>query len=87
MNNHSAAALFGILMSAGIGLIGGWAIGDLVRRYRQGTEQLNALRRQLPQPYSAVLFQQRQLKELRGVVNDVHRMVRAVTKSLENRPS
>ena len=87
MNNHTTAALFGILMSAGIGLIGGWAIGDLVRRYRQGAEQLNALRRQLPQPYSAVLLQQRQLKELRGVVNDVHRMLHAVTKSLEKHPS
>ena len=31
-------------------------------------QQLDALRRQLPQPYSAVLFQQRQLKEFRGVV-------------------
>ena len=86
MNNHTAV-LFGIVLSAGIGLIGGWTIGDLVRRYRQGAEQLDALRRQLPQPYSAVLFQERQLRELRGVVNDTHRMVRAVTKSLENRPS
>jgi hypothetical protein len=52
----------------GIGFIGGSAIGDLVRRYRQGADQLDALRRQLPQPYSAVLFQQRQLKEFRGLV-------------------
>ena len=86
MNNHTAA-LFGIVMSASIGLIGGWAIGDLVRRFRQGAEELDALRRHLPQPYSAVLFQQRQLKELRGVLNDVHRMLRAVTKSLEKHPS
>ena len=86
MNNHTAV-LFGIVLSAGIGLIGGWTIGDLVRRYRQGAEQLDALRRQLPQPYSTVLFQERQLRELRGVVNDTHRMIRAVTKSLENRPS
>jgi hypothetical protein len=86
MNNHTAAALFGILMSAAIGLIGGWAIGDLVRRYRQGAEQLDALRRQLPQPYSAVLLQQRQLRELRGVVNDIHRMVLAVSKGLEKQP-
>ena len=55
-------------LPAGIGFIGGSAIGDLVRRYRQGAEQLDALRRQLPQPCSAVLFQQRQLKEFRGVV-------------------
>jgi hypothetical protein len=86
MTNHATAALFGILTAGGIGLIGGCAIGDLMRTYRQGAEQLDALRRQLPQPYSAVLFQQRQLRELRGVVNDIHRMVRAITKPSKNRP-
>src|SRR5579875_1534433 len=55
----------------------GWAIGDLMRRYRHGVEQLDTLRRQLPQPYSAVLFQQRQLREIRAVLNDLHKMVRA----------
>ena len=82
MNNHTAAVLFGNLMSAAIGLIGGWAIGDLVRRYRQGAEQLDALRRQLLSLNPLWVFQQRQLKELRGVVNDV----RAATKSLEKPP-
>jgi hypothetical protein len=77
--------LLGMLMMAGVGA--GWAIGDLMRRYRQGVEQLDALRRQLPQPYSAVLFQQRQLREIRGVLNDLHKMVRGVTKGLEKRPS
>jgi hypothetical protein len=79
--------LLGMLMMAGVGLGAGWAIGDLTRRYRHGVEQLDALRRQLPQPYSAVLFQQRQLREIRGVLNDLHKMVRGVTKSLEKRPS
>jgi hypothetical protein len=57
--------------------------GDLVRRYRQGVEQLDALRQRLPQPYFALLFQQRQLREIRGVLNDLHKMVRAVSKGLE----
>jgi hypothetical protein len=58
-----------------------------VRRYRQGLEQLDTLRRQLPQPYSALLFQQRQLREIRGELNDLHKMVRAVSKGLEKRPA
>lgn len=87
MHSHTAAVLTGVLMAAGVGLAAGWAIGDLTRRYRHGDQQLNALRRQLPQPYSAVLFQQRQLKEIRGVLNDPHKMVRAVSKSLEKGPS
>jgi hypothetical protein len=85
MNHH--AALFGMPMMAAVGLGAGWAIGDLTRRYRQGVEQLDALRRQLPQPYTAVLFQQRQLREIRGVLNDVHKMVCGVTKTLGKQPS
>jgi uncharacterized protein (DUF3084 family) len=83
--NHSV--LFGTLLTGGVGLLAGWAIGDLIRRYRHGVEQLDALRRQLPQPYTAVLFQQRQLREIRGELNDIHKMVRAVTKGLGKQPS
>jgi hypothetical protein len=83
--NHPV--LFGTLLTGGVGLLAGWAVGDLLRRYRQGVEQLDALRRQLPQPYTAVLFQQRQLREIRGVVNDLHKMVRGVTKALEKQTS
>jgi len=85
--NHSTAVLFGTLLMTLVGLAASWALGDLLRRYRQGVEQLDTLRRQLPQPYSAVLFQQCQLREIRGILNDLHKMVRAVTKGLEKRPS
>ena len=79
--------LFGILLTGGVCLLTGLAIGDLYCRYRQGVEQLDALRRQLPEPYSAVFFLQRQLREIRSVLNDAHRMIHAVTKTLEKRPS
>ncbi|HTR35782.1 MAG TPA: hypothetical protein VMH80_07785 [Bryobacteraceae bacterium] len=81
--NHHTAALFGAALAAAVGLAGGWILGDLVRRYRHGVEQLDALRRQLPQPCSAVLLQERQLRQIRRVLNDLHKMVRGVTKSLE----
>jgi hypothetical protein len=83
MNHHTV--LFGTLM-AGTGLVAGWAIGDMVRRYRQGVEQLDNLRRQLPKPYSAVLFQERQLREMRSVLNDAHKHILAVSKGLEKQP-
>lgn len=73
--NDSTAALIGMLLAAGVGVAAGWAIGDLTRRYRQGVQQLDALRRQLPQPYSAVLFQERQLKEIRAAI---HRVIASV---------
>ena len=87
MNHHTTAMLFGILLAAALGLVAGWAIGDLTRRYRQGVRELDSLRRQMPEPYSAVLFQQRQLHEIRSVLNDAHRLIHAVSKSLEKRPS
>ena len=85
MNHH--LILFGTVMMAVVGVAVGFAIGDLVRRYRQNVEHLDAFRRQLPQPYSAVLYQQRQLREIRGILNDLHKMVRTVSKGLEKRPS
>lgn len=57
-----------------------------MKQQRVAAEQLDALRRQLSQPYSAVLFQQRQLKDLRGVVNDVHRVVRLLQKVSKTAP-
>jgi hypothetical protein len=79
--NHPV--LFGTLLTGAVGAVAGWAAGDLTRRYCHGVEQLDALRRQLPQPYTAILFQERQLRQIRGVLNDVHKMVRAVTKDLQ----
>jgi hypothetical protein len=87
MNDHTTAVLFGILLATALDLVAGWAIGDLTRRYRQGVRELDSLRRQLPEPYSAVLFQQRQLREIRSVLNDAHRLIHAVSKGLEKRPS
>ena len=87
MNTNIGVTFLGMAMTTGVGLIAGWAIGDLTRRYRQGVEQLDALRRQLPHPYTTVLFQERQLREIRSILNDLHKMVRGVTKGLEKRPS
>jgi hypothetical protein len=84
--NHSTAVLFGALLTALVGLAAGWAIGDLVRRYRHGVEQLDALRQQLPQPYAAVLFQERQLREIRGVLNDLHKIFAPFQKASKNGP-
>jgi hypothetical protein len=40
----------------------------------RASKQLDALRQRLPQSYSTLLFQQRQLREIRGVLNDLHKM-------------
>lgn len=44
MNRNMAITFLGMAMTAGVGVIAGWAIGDLARRYRHGLEQFEALR-------------------------------------------
>ena len=87
MHRNIAVAFLGMAMTAGVGLVAGWAIGDLTRRYRHGVEQLDELRRQPQRACSAAPTPERQLREIRGVPNDVHKMVRGVTETLGKQPS
>lgn len=87
MNRNMTITFLGMAMTAGVGVIAGWAIGDLTRRHRHGLEQFEALRHQLQQHRATAPFPERQLREMRGDLNDLHKMVRAVTKTLEKRPS
>lgn len=87
MNRQIAVAFLGMATTAGAGLIAGWAIGDLTRRYRHGVEQLDQLRRQLERASSAAPTPERQIREMRSVLNDLHKMVHGVTKTLGKQPS
>jgi hypothetical protein len=87
MNHPLVVTYVGMLMATCVGLIAGWAIGDLIHRYRDARARIDALRSQLPHLGSPALIQARQLREIRAVLHDVHRMLRAVTKALEKRPS
>jgi hypothetical protein len=75
------------LIFACFGFVIGWALGDEVRRRRNAEEKVDELRDRLESAAEAVPAQNRQLKEMRSVLNDAHRLIHAVSKSLEKRPS
>jgi hypothetical protein len=67
-----------MLMAVALGLMAGAALGDEVQRRKNAEEKIDDLRQQLSTPLSL----DRQLKEIRSVLNDAHKKITAVTKAL-----
>jgi hypothetical protein len=76
-----------MLLSAAFGFMVGDALGDNFR-HRKCLEQINDdLRDELEKARANEEPLRRILKEQRGIINDVHKRVVAVSKGLEKRPS
>ena len=76
-----------MVLSAAFGFIVGEAYGDQAR-HRKCLEQANAdLRDQLQNAHTCSPSMQTALDQQRRIINDIHRRVVAVTKSLEKRAS
>jgi hypothetical protein len=65
-----------VLLSAGLGVTAGWLWGDEVRRRKNAEAKAEDLRKHAP-------TSEHQLKELRGVLNDTHKHILAVSKALQ----
>ena len=84
-----SAALFPLWMMifASFGFIAGDAFGDS-RRHRKCLEQANEqLRDELERAAAREEPLLRELKQQRGIINDIHKRVLAVTKGLQKHPS
>ena len=84
-----SAAVFPLwmLLFAIFGFIVGDAFGDSTR-HRKCLEQANEdLRDELEKTRSREEPLERELKQQRGVINDIHKHIVAVSKGLEKRPS
>jgi len=89
MIEESAADFLPIwmLMSAAFGFLIGEAFGDS-RRHRKCLQQVNDdLRNELEKADAYEEPLHRVLKQQRGVLNDIHKQITAVTKALQKRPS
>lgn len=76
-----------MLLSAAFGFMIGDAFGDS-RRHRKCLEQDNdELRDRLDEAHVCEEPLYRELKRQRGVINDIHKQLVAVTKALQKRPS
>lgn len=70
------------LIFAASGLMIGMALGDETRRRRCAEDKVDELRDQLEHAST----QERQLKQMRSVLNDAHSHILAVSKGLEKQP-
>lgn len=86
MNEAIASIPLWMLLMAAFGFIIGWSLGEEIARRRAAEERVDELREQLAAADPAIPSQDRQLKEIRRVLNDVHRLIHAVSKGLEKRP-
>jgi hypothetical protein len=69
-----------ILLSVGLGLMLGWVCGDEVRRRKNAEAKVEDLNLQAAsQPPTP----ERQLREIRKVLNDAHKHIVAVSKALK----
>ncbi len=76
-----------MLLSAAFGFLIGDAFGDSTR-HRKCLEQINDdLRDKLEKARADEQPLRRELNQQRGVLNDLHKRIVAVTKGLEKRPS
>ena len=79
MTESTGYILLWILIFTVFGCMIGWVSGQMLERCRCAEEKLEALRHQLKH----ALLPTQQLKEMRSVLNDVHKLIRAVSKGLE----
>ena len=76
-----------MVLSAAFGFLAGEAFGDS-RRHRKCLEQANDdLRDELVKAHANEEPLHRELKQQRGVINDIHKKIAAVSKGLEKRRS
>jgi hypothetical protein len=84
MKENTVWILTYMLLVAAFAYVIGWVSGELVCRCKTAEEKLSELSQQREHSCSGT-EQQRQLKELRSVLNDVHKHIVAVSKAVKMR--
>ena len=82
MTENTAYILLWILLAAAFAFMFGWTCGEQVARCKNAEEKVAELYDQLEHSCSGTQ-QQRQFKELRSVLHDLHKRVVAVSKALK----
>ena len=84
MTQNTVEILMSMLLAAPFAYMIGWISGEQVSRRKSAEEQLAELSNYLPRIWSGTQAQQRQLKEMRSILNDAHKHIVAVSKGLKN---
>ena len=83
MKENTPWILTYMLLVAAFAYVIGWANGELLSRCKNAEEKVAELHDQLENTCSGTQQQRRQFKELRSVLNDVHKHIVAVSKALK----
>jgi Tfp pilus assembly protein PilO len=84
MTDDMTLILLWMLIVASLGFMIGWVCGEQVSRRQSAEAMVQDLSERLEQACSETPTQNRQLKEMRSVLNDVHKQILAVSKALKN---
>ena len=79
MTEDTTYILLWMLIVFALGLMIGWTCGEELSRRRCAEEKIEDLRDQLEEAAT----QQRQLEQMRSILNDTHKRILAVSKGLE----
>jgi hypothetical protein len=83
MKENTVWILTYMLLAAAFAYMIGWVCGELVCRCKNAEKKVAELYKQLENTCPGTPEQQRQFKELRSVLNDVHKHIVAVSKALK----
>jgi hypothetical protein len=83
MTENTVAILLYMLMATAFGFMVGWTCGEQVCRRQYAEDRVEEFTEQLDLVRSASPVSDRQFKELRGVLNDAHKHIVAVSKALQ----
>jgi hypothetical protein len=73
-----------MLIAVIIGLVIGWTIGNEVRRRKNAEQKVDHLRSLVKHPGPPAL--ERQLKRMHGTLNDMYKLILAVSKAPKTAP-
>jgi hypothetical protein len=85
MSDTIVSILFYISIAATLGFMIGWLCGEQVARRKNAEAMVQELGERLEEA-SSETSQDRQLSQMRRVLNDAHRHILAVSKGLKNQP-
>ena len=85
MSDTIVSILFYMSITAVLGFLIGWLCGEQVARRKSAEATVQELRERLEQT-SSDTPQDRQLHQMRRVLNDAHKHILAVSKGLKNQP-
>jgi hypothetical protein len=83
MTDATASGLFFLFLAVCLGFVFGWVCGEQVAFRYSAEDMVEDLRERLEEARAELPTKHPQLQEIRGVLNDIHKHILAVSKALQ----